>query len=173
MTDIYEAALKVIALTEGTDISARCSRLCGRKTGEACGEAIPAGSGAVGSHLCDRPENPGISPEDGDAMIMMPHRGPADDLVITGVVVPPSDDASPDNLLKRVERYRFKECARICIFIREVCGLNLGRADYVWVNEELKACLQLHGNKQSYFYDLRYLQMRIEYLLSLDGLLQR
>lgn len=89
-------------------------------------------------------------------------------------MVPSSDDASPDNLLKRAGRYRFKECARICVFIKEVCGAHLTRADYAWVNEELKACLQNHdnGKKRSYLYELRYLQMRIEYLLSLGGLLE-
>lgn len=104
---------------------------------------------------------------------MRPHRRPGDDLLMSGVVVPSSDDVSPGNLLMRAERYGFKECARICVFIREVCGPHLGRADYVWINEELKACLRNHdgGREPAYFHELRYLQMRIEYLLSLGSLL--
>ncbi|NEG59751.1 hypothetical protein [Pantoea agglomerans] len=101
-------------------------------------------------------------------------RGPADGRVISGVAVPPSDDASPGNLLRSLDSYGFEECARICIFIREVCGLHLTRADYAWVSEELKACLQRHdsGRRRAYFYGLRYLQMQIEYQLSLGSLLQ-
>lgn len=102
----------------------------------------------------------------------MPARGPADGRVISGVAVLPADDGSPANLLRTLDRYGFEECARICLFIREVCGLHLTRADYAWVSEELKACLQRHdsGRRRAYFYGLRYLQMKIEYLLSLRSL---
>ncbi|GME48226.1 hypothetical protein ACJ2_44990 [Pantoea sp. QMID2] len=94
--------------------------------------------------------------------------------MISGIAVPPADDAGPESLLRTPDRYGFEECARIGLFIREVCGLHLTRADYAWVSEELKACLQRHdsGRRRSYFYGLRYLQMRIEYLLSLSSLPQ-
>lgn len=104
----------------------------------------------------------------------MAHRSPADRRVISGIAVPPADDAGPDNLLRSLDRYGFEECARICLFIREVCGPHLTRADYAWVNEELKACLKRHdnGRQRATLNGLRYLQMRIEYLLSLGSLLQ-
>lgn len=174
MADVLEEAMMVIALTEGLKIHQIRSRLAGpeRATCEVCGEAIPAGAGADGGHLRDLPGNPGVPSEDGHTL--MPHREATDGWVISGVAVPPPDDASPDNLLRSLDSYGFEECARICVFIREVCGLHLTRADYAWISEELKACLQNHdkGRRRAYFYELRYLQMRIEYLLSLGSLFQ-
>ncbi|WP_277972999.1 hypothetical protein [Pantoea agglomerans] len=173
MADVVEEAMQVIALTEGQEIHHIRSRLAGDVRGLRPGDTSGlADDGTVDGHLRDLPGNPEVPPEDGHAQ--MPHRGPADGRVISGVAVPPPDDASPDNLLRSLDRYGFEECARICIFIRDVCGAHLTRADYAWVSEELKACLQNHdkGRGRAYFYELRYLQMRIEYLLSLGSLLQ-
>lgn len=91
---------------------------------------------------------------------------------LTGAMVVPEDDISPQSLLRFLSGYVCEECVRICIFIREVCGPELCRADYVWINEQLKACVQAFSRRKiaPRLHELRYLQMRTEYLLAVDGL---
>lgn len=98
---------------------------------------------------------------------------PADSRLITDTMVLPSDDVSRNNLLKFLRCYRYEECQRVCIFLKAVCEQSLNRADYVWIDAQLRMCLRQHnnGSDEEVFTELKYLQMRIDYLLSLGGLL--
>ncbi|KAA5922142.1 hypothetical protein F3I27_23610 [Pantoea sp. Bo_2] len=88
-------------------------------------------------------------------------------------VIISSDDIGKRKLLRAMRHYGFMECARICTFLETVSGPHLNRADYAWINAEMKECLQNHddGSERSFFQELRYLQMCTEYMLSLEGVL--
>lgn len=47
----------------------------------------------------------------------------------TGAIGLPNNDVSPQVLLRSLSGYGTEECGRICLFIREVCGPEMCRAD--------------------------------------------